>query len=55
MAETPTRSSAPPPAPAVEARRGLWGRQLDRYPSTRPRAAYLVIVVLATIRLYYQL
>lgn len=55
MAETPTRSSAPPPAPAVEARRGLWGRQLDRYPSTRPRAAYLVIVVLATITLYYQL
>ncbi|MBR7836148.1 MFS transporter [Actinospica durhamensis] len=55
MSQTPARSSAPPPAPAVEARRGLLGRQLDRYPSTAPRTAYLIIVVLATITLYYEI
>ena len=49
-----SNSTASPPA-AVEARRGIWGRQLDHYPSTGPRAAYLVIVVLATITLYYEL
>ena len=49
-----TSSSAPPTA-AFEARGGIWGRQLDRYPATGPRAAYLVIVVLATITLYYEL
>ncbi len=38
-------------APAV---RGLWQRQLDRYPDTRHRMTYLSIVVLATIILYYQ-
>jgi MFS family permease len=32
---------------------GLWRRQLDHYPDTRPRMTYLVIVVLATIALYY--
>ncbi|WP_329157907.1 hypothetical protein OHB49_03865 [Streptomyces sp. NBC_01717] len=31
MTQTPARSSAPPPPPAVDARRGLLGRQLDRY------------------------
>jgi MFS family permease len=40
---------------AVAAKRGIWGRQLDHYPSTGPRATYLVIVVLATITLYYEL
>jgi len=51
------RSSArpAPTAPAVEARGGIWGRQLDRYPATGPRALYLIIVVLATITLYYEL
>lgn len=49
--------SAPtvPPIPDVAAKRGIWGRQLDRYPSTGPRATYLIIVVLATITLYYEL
>jgi MFS family permease len=32
---------------------GLWRRQLDHYPDTRPRMTYLAIVVLATIVLYY--
>jgi MFS family permease len=32
---------------------GLWRRQLDHYPDTRPRMTYLAIVVLATIALYY--
>jgi MFS family permease len=36
--------------PAVS---GLWRRQLDHYPDTRPRVTYLAIVVLATIALYY--
>jgi MFS family permease len=55
MASSSSARSAAPPAPAVEARRGIWGRQLDHYPSTVPRATYLVIVVLATITLYYEL
>ena len=33
---------------------GLWRRQLDHYPDTRPRMTYLAIVVLATIVLYYE-
>ena len=53
-------SSHPPAAPAspvaaVEARRGIWGRQLDHYPATGPRTGFLAIVVLATITLYYEL
>ncbi|HEY7260771.1 MAG TPA: MFS transporter [Trebonia sp.] len=32
---------------------GLWRRQLDHYPDTRPRMGYLAIVVVATIALYY--
>jgi MFS family permease len=35
--------------------RALWYRELDHYPSTRPRLFYLALVVLATIVLYYQL
>ncbi len=34
---------------------GLWDRQLDHYPDTPPRVAYLGITVLATIMLYYEL
>jgi MFS transporter, ACS family, D-galactonate transporter len=45
-------SSAPP---LIKARRGIWGRQLDRYPGNGPRALYLGIVVVATITLYYEL
>src|ERR1700742_4183919 len=33
----------------------LWQRQLETYPSTRPRLLYLAITVLATIMLYYEL
>ncbi|MGZ4619148.1 MAG: MFS transporter [Frankiaceae bacterium] len=33
----------------------MWRRQLDHYPDNGPRAAYLAIVVLASITLYYQL
>jgi MFS family permease len=40
-------------APAAGGMTGLWRRQLDHYPDTRPRMMYLVIVVLATIALYY--
>jgi hypothetical protein len=41
-------------APAARPLQGLWRRQLDSYPDTRPRVTYLAIVVLATIILYYQ-
>jgi MFS family permease len=34
---------------------GLWRRQIDHYPETRPRMGYLAIVVAATIILYYEL
>jgi len=40
-------------APAAGGMTGLWRRQLDHYPDTRPRIMYLAIVVLATIALYY--
>ena len=40
-------------APAAGGMNGLWRRQLDHYPDTRPRMTYLAIVVLATIALYY--
>jgi hypothetical protein len=42
-------------APAAGALNGLWRRQLNYYPDTRPRLRYLAIVVLATIALYYSL
>ncbi|HEV3123363.1 MAG TPA: MFS transporter [Candidatus Dormibacteraeota bacterium] len=35
--------------------RGLWQRQIPRYPDTARRYVYLGIVVLATITLYYEL
>lgn len=41
--------------PPIEAKPGIWGRQLDRYPANAPRALYLGIVVVATIVLYYEL
>lgn len=44
-----------PARSAVTAKRGIWGRQLDRYPSHGPRALYLGIVVIATVTLYYEL
>ena len=42
-------------AAATGAMNGLWRRQLNHYPDTRPRMTYLAIVVLATIALYYAL
>jgi MFS family permease len=33
----------------------LWRRQIDSYPDTGPRIAYLALTVLATITLYYEL
>ncbi|MEC3993220.1 MFS transporter [Actinacidiphila sp. DG2A-62] len=49
--------SAPtiPAAPPIDARRGLWGRQLDRYPGNGARALYLGIIVVSTVTLYYEL
>jgi MFS family permease len=40
--------------PAGGALGGLWQRQLEHYPETRPRYLYLGIVVLATVLLYYE-
>jgi MFS transporter, ACS family, D-galactonate transporter len=42
-------------APPISARTGIWGRQLNRYPSNGPRALYLGIVFISTITLYYEL
>jgi MFS transporter, ACS family, D-galactonate transporter len=66
--EAPEPEPEPTPAPALEpepvselapaatdVKRGIWGRQLDRYPANGPRSLYLGIVVLATIVLYYEL
>ncbi len=39
------------PAPGVI---HLWNRSLDHYPDDRPRYLYLLIVVIATIMLYYE-
>ena len=41
--------------PTTGAVQGLWRRQIDHYPDTRPRMWYLAIVVAATIVLYYEL
>ena len=41
--------------PRIVANRGIWGRQLDRYPANGPRSVYLGIVVMATVILYYEL
>src|SRR6266851_5120893 len=49
-----TLNGAPGGAAASPMARGLWRRQLDHYPDTGPRLAYLGIVVLATVVLYYE-
>jgi MFS family permease len=47
---------APAPRPtAPRSARFLWHRQLTRYPDTVTRYAYLAIVVVATVVLYYEL
>jgi MFS transporter, ACS family, D-galactonate transporter len=45
---------ASPPTP-INAKGGIWGRQLGRYPANGPRAVYLGIVIIVTIMLYYEL
>jgi sugar phosphate permease len=42
-------------APAGAIASGLWRRELGNYPRTGARVAYLAIVILATIMLYYEL
>jgi MFS family permease len=42
-------------SPSISAKGGIWGRQLGRYPANGPRAFYLLIVIIATIVLYYEL
>jgi MFS family permease len=49
---TITADHAPP---AITAKGGIWGRQLDRYPRTGPRAFFLFIVIITTIIQYYEL
>jgi MFS family permease len=49
---TAEQASSPPP---IEAKGGIWGRQLARYPSNGPRAVYLGVVIIVTIMLYYEL
>ncbi|MFC4592093.1 MFS transporter [Sphaerisporangium corydalis] len=41
------------PNPSLSAR--LWNRRLDGYPDTGPRMGYLLVAVLATVVLYYEL
>lgn len=53
MTETSATAVVDRPDPSPVSR--LWNRQLDRYPSTGPRALYLGIVVIATVLLYYEL
>jgi MFS family permease len=55
MTDSPAPAGLPRARSAVAARSGIWGRQLERYPSHGPRALYLGIVVIATITLYYEL
>jgi MFS family permease len=45
----------PARAPRPTASHSLWNRQLVRYPDTAARYAYLAIVVIATVVLYYEL
>ncbi|MFC1407261.1 MULTISPECIES: MFS transporter, partial [Streptacidiphilus] len=52
MSASTAADTAPP---LIGVRRGIWGRQLDRYPDNGPRSFYLGIVVLATVVLYYEL
>src|SRR5215472_15484378 len=42
-------------SPLIQARGGIWGRQLGRYPGNGARSFYLFIVIITTIVLYYEL
>ncbi len=51
MAEATTQTAASRPGGLA----WVWNRQLQHYPDTGPRVGFLVITVLATITLYYEL
>jgi MFS family permease len=53
MTTTPSTADAPAARPAPGPLGRLWQRDLDHYPETGRRYAYLAIVVLTTIVLYY--
>ncbi|MFC1444290.1 MFS transporter [Streptacidiphilus sp. N1-10] len=55
MTTTPFNADAPASRPAPGALTRLWQRDLAHYPDTGRRYAYLAIVVLTTIVLYYAL
>ena len=55
MTTTPSTADAPAARPAPGPLDRLWQRNLDHYPETGRRYAYLAIVVLTTIVLYYAL
>ena len=55
MTTTPSTADAPVSRPAPGALTRLWQRDLNHYPDTGRRYAYLAIVVLTTIVLYYAL
>ncbi len=56
MSASATEGIPATPSPATpRAANALWHRQLTRYPDTAARYAYLAIVVVATVVLYYEL
>ncbi|MEZ0093769.1 MFS transporter [Streptacidiphilus sp. EB129] len=55
MTATPSTADVPAPRPATAPLALLWRRELAHYPDTARRYAYLAIVVLTTIVLYYAL
>ena len=55
MTTTPSTADAPASRPAPSPLGRLWQRDLGHYPDTGRRYAYLAIVVLTTIVLYYAL
>jgi len=56
MSASATEGIPATPSPASpRAANALWHRQLTRYPDTAARYAYLAIVVVATVVLYYEL
>jgi MFS family permease len=55
MTTTPSTAEAPAPRPAPSPLARLWQRDLGHYPDTGRRYAYLAIVVLTTVVLYYSL
>ncbi|MFF7246141.1 MFS transporter [Embleya sp. NPDC008237] len=54
-ASDPEAPPSAPRGPLPALFRGLWHRQLDRYPANGPRIFYLSIVVIGSVILYYEL